>query len=145
MIRKYLATDYQDVLNLLQLNIPDYFAPEEAKDLEKYLQLHAQNYFLFIDNDTIVGAGGLNYIEAENIAKLAWDFIHPNHHKKGIGSQLVQYRLNKIMEEKPGIKIEIRTSQLAYLFYEKFGFQTQKITKDYWAEGFDLYHMEFKG
>ena len=40
-------------------------------------------------------------------------------------------------------RITVRTSQLAFGFYEKRGFELKGIEKDYWAEGFDLYRMEY--
>ena len=41
------------------------------------------------------------------------------------------------------LRITVRTSQLAFGFYEKRGFELKGIEKDYWAEGFDLYRMEY--
>jgi hypothetical protein len=38
----------------------------------------------------------------------------------------------------------VRTSQVAYQFYQKAGFDLEKIEKDFWAKGFDLYQMKFK-
>ena len=34
------------------------------------------------------------------------------------------------------------TSQHAYQFYEKMGFELEKIEKEYWAKNFDLYIMQ---
>ena len=42
-------------------------------------------------------------------------------------------------------KITVRSSQVAYKFYEKQGFVLNEIKKNYWAEGFDMYSMEYKG
>jgi len=38
----------------------------------------------------------------------------------------------------------VRTSQFVYGFYEKHGFELKKVVKNYWAQGFDLYDMEYK-
>jgi ribosomal protein S18 acetylase RimI-like enzyme len=38
--------------------------------------------------------------------------------------------------------IIVRTSQLAYKFYQKVGFELEKTEKDFWAKGFDLYQMK---
>ncbi|NAA11186.1 GNAT family N-acetyltransferase, partial [Escherichia coli] len=42
-------------------------------------------------------------------------------------------------------KITVRTSQLAYKFYEKQGFTLKEIQRDYWAKDFDMYSMEYNG
>jgi ribosomal protein S18 acetylase RimI-like enzyme len=39
--------------------------------------------------------------------------------------------------------IMVRTTQLVYRFYEKAGFKLVEQQKDYWAEGLDLYRMEY--
>ena len=40
--------------------------------------------------------------------------------------------------------IIVRTSQLAYQFYGKVGFELEKVEKDFWAAGFDLYLMRLE-
>jgi ribosomal protein S18 acetylase RimI-like enzyme len=36
----------------------------------------------------------------------------------------------------------VRTLQLVFLFFEKLGFKTILIQKDYWAKDLNLYEME---
>tara|TARA_R110000868_G_scaffold4211_6_gene26465 strand:- start:9911 stop:10033 length:123 start_codon:yes stop_codon:yes gene_type:complete len=36
----------------------------------------------------------------------------------------------------------VTTSQLAYKFFEKFDYSINRIEKNYWGEGLDLYEME---
>lgn len=142
VIRKYNKSDESDVLALLRLNIPRYFAPEEENDLLYYLKNEAENYYVMELDGELVGCGGFNFSEDGTVGKISWDFFHPEHQGKGLGTQLTHFRIQKL-KEFPQVKtISVRTSQLAYQFYEKLGFVTQEIVKDYWAKGFDMVRME---
>ena len=57
----------------------------------------------------------------------------------------MRYRIEKIKSINGIQKITVRTSQLAYKFYEKQGFTLKEIRKDYWAKGYDMYSMEYNG
>jgi ribosomal protein S18 acetylase RimI-like enzyme len=39
-------------------------------------------------------------------------------------------------------QIIVRTTQLAYPFYEKLGFELERIESKFWSENFDLYQMK---
>ena len=68
--------------------------------------------------------------------------IHPYYQGKGIGKKLVEYRIN-YLNKNPKIElIVVRTSQLVYQFYEKLGFELEKVEKDFWAKDFHLYQMK---
>ncbi|MCB0638067.1 MAG: GNAT family N-acetyltransferase [Lewinella sp.] len=142
MIRPYTHADEVAVLALLQLNIPRYFAPEEALELEDYLAREAAHYFVVEVDGQLIGAGGYNYFPEDRTARISWDFFHPDYHGQGWGGRLIDHRLNAIRTRTAARKIVVRTSQLAYRFYEKMGFTLTDTEKDYWAPGFDLYHME---
>ena len=72
-----------------------------------------------------------------SVGKLSWDIFHPLHQGKGLSTKLTQFRI-EALKKYPSVKtISVRTSQLVYPFYEKFGFKTKEIIKDYWAIGFD--------
>ena len=78
------------------------------------------------------------------IAVLSWDIIHPDYQGKGVGKLLTQFRLDRIREIETIEKISVRTSQLVYKFYEKFGFELKEVVKDFWAKGIDMYRMEIQ-
>ena len=144
MIRPYHPSDKQELLKILRLNIPQYFAPSEEADFIEYLGKHAEHYFVVEENQQIIGCGGINFWENGTVARISWDIIHSNHQGKGIGKKLTQFRINEIKKNAEVKKIVVRTSQLAFQFYTKSGFKLVKIEKDYWAKGFDLYEMEME-
>jgi N-acetylglutamate synthase-like GNAT family acetyltransferase len=142
-IRFYQKEDKEEVIKLIQLNIPTYFEESEEKEFVDYLEKHKEDYFVINDKATnqIIGCGGINYFFDENLARISWDIIHPNFQGQGIGKTLLLHRINHIQSK--NIKtIVVRTSQFAYEFYQKSGFELEKIEKDFWAKGFDLYQMK---
>ena len=141
MIRPYTPADKERLLYLLRLNIPTYFAVEEEADFAEYLAKEVEDYFVVEEAGELIGAGGLNYFPEEALARISWDVIHPDYQGKGIGSRLLQHRIN-LLKNKPGINlIIVRTTQLVHKFYEKQGFALEKTEKDFWAKGFDLYQL----
>ncbi len=145
VIRKYQPTDKDDVLNLMKLNTPDFFAEEEADDLNDYLDNEIEMYYVLLVDEIVVGCGGINFAENKTIGKISWDIIHPDFKCKSLGTILLRYRIEVLKAISSVGKITVRTSQVAYKFYEKQGFVLNEIKKNYWAEGFDMYSMEYKG
>lgn len=142
MIRAYQQQDFVQVINLFQRNVPQYFSAEEEKDLFHYLQHETEDYFVYENDGQIWAAGGINYNSKENLAIISWDFVHPDQHRKGIGSKLMQHRFEVIAAHKKMDQIRVRTSQFSYPFYQKMGFSIEKIVKDFWAVGYDLVQMK---
>lgn len=101
-------------------------------------------YYVLIFGEKIVGCGGINFAENRTIGKISWDIIHPDYQGKSLGTKLLKYRID-ILKACPNVrKITVRTSQLAYKFYEKQGFVLNEIKQNYWADGFDMYAMQYK-
>ena len=143
-IREYQTKDKNEVINLIRLNTPEYFAVDEEEDLNKYLETERELYYVLLYDQKIVGCGGINFADNSNIGKISWDIFHPDYQRKSLGTKLLKHRIG-ILNSIEGIqKITVRTSQVAYKFYEKQGFELIEIKKDYWAEGFDMYNMEYK-
>ncbi|TXH20060.1 MAG: GNAT family N-acetyltransferase [Chitinophagaceae bacterium] len=141
-IRAYNKADKAALLELLKLNTPFHFAPEEANDFNDYLDHETELYYVVLYHDKIVGCGGINFAEAQSIGRISWDIINPQYQGKKIGTKLLKHRINVLLSLSSVKRVTVRTSQTAYTFYQKQGFETIEMIKDYWAKGFDLYRME---
>lgn len=144
LIRPYHHQDKEQVLNLLQLNTPKYFSPEERDDLIYYLDHELEYYYVIELDNIVVGCAGINLADEGKTGKLSWDILHPDYQGRSLGSQLVQHRLAKLKTIDDIEQIIVRTSQLVYPFYEKQGFKLISVVDDYWAEGFHLYLMRYE-
>lgn len=143
VIREYLTTDKEVVINLIKLNTPNFFAKEEVNDLSNYLDKGIELYYVLLVDGKVVGCGGINFAEKRTIGKISWDIMHPDYQGKSLGKKLLRYRI-EVLKAIPSIKkITVRTSQLAYKFYEKQGFTLNEIKRNYWADGFDMYSMQY--
>ncbi len=144
MIKSYSPEYKLDLLHLLRLNTPHYFNQSEEIDLIKYLDEQIEDYYVIELNNKIIGCGGINYEPDKNAAIISWDIIHPDFQRKGLGKEILTYRIDRI--KKMGIypQVIVRTSQFTNKFYEKNGFKLIDTVKDYWAKGIDLYYMELK-
>jgi ribosomal-protein-alanine N-acetyltransferase len=143
-IRAYETNDKEDVLNLIRLNTPAFFAADEEAGLNKYLETERELYYVLEHDGKIVGCGGINFVCGKLVAKISWDIFHPDYQGKSLGTKLLKHRMEKLSSMDSIQKIIVRTSQVAYKFYEKQGFEVFEIIKDYWADGFDMYNMEYK-
>lgn len=144
MIREYSPSDKTAVINFLRLNTPKYFAPDEEQDFSEYLDKYREEYFVVETQGEVIGAGGINYVDGGKTARISWDVFHPKAQGNGWGTKLTDYRIERIKRNPSVEGICVRTSQMAYTFYEKCGFELKEIVPDYWAKGYDLYNMEIK-
>jgi predicted GNAT family N-acyltransferase len=153
-IRNYIRNDKEDCLIAFKSNVPVYFTEEEIRDFENFLdrlenkpdQVNPENahFFVVVFNDKVIGCGGFGDRFNNNIISLAWGFIHKDFHKKGFGKTLLLYRLEQIKKIYPLAPVIIDTTQYTYSFFEKFGFCTTNITKDYYTVGMHRYDMTLK-
>src|SRR5690554_2489514 len=95
-IREYKVTDNQDVIDLIKLNIPEFFAVSEEEDFKEYLDNERELYYVLLYDDEIVGCGGINFSDDRTMAKISWDIFHPDYQGKSLGTQLLKYRLDII-------------------------------------------------
>lgn len=142
IIRRFISSDKNSVLEILRANTPEFFALSEEKDFINYLDREIEDYFVVEETDKILACGGINYFPKEVKARISWDMVDPQSHRNGIGARLMEHRIQLLKNNAEINFIEVRTSQHAYLFYEKMGFEIIQIEQNFWAEGFDLYAMK---
>lgn len=141
IIRAYEKSDKELVLDLFRRNTPKYFAIDEESDFIDYLENERELYYVLLHKSRVVGCGGINFNFNQALARISWDIIHPEYQNKNFGTQLLNYRIDKINSFSHIEKIMVRTSQFAFPFYEKNGFRLIEIHKNYWAKGIDMYKM----
>jgi len=137
-IRPYQASDKDTLLTIFSKNVPKYFDPKERHDFEKYLDEKPETYLTVEYDQTIVGGSGFETNEDKQKGSITWIFFDPQHTGKGLGKSVVDYSLKQLKQNPSVKKLTVRTSQLAYLFFEKIGFQLMRSEKDYWGEGLDI-------
>jgi ribosomal-protein-alanine N-acetyltransferase len=150
-IRAYQPTDRDACIGLLKSNMPKYFAPAELPEFEQWLDDQhelvgktnpAEQYYVVEVNNIIIGCGGYYIDEGKKQASLTWGMIHRDLHKQGFGSKFLKYRIDTIKNVCNHCTIILDTSQYSFSFFEKMGFRTIKITKDFYTAGIDRYDME---
>lgn len=142
MIRPYQSTDKEDLIKVFKLNVPKYFDPKETKMFEGYLERKGDTYFTMEIDDKIIGGAGCYVREGDYSGRITWIFFDPNYAGRGYGREIVEYCFSLLRKDKRVKSFGVRTSQLAFEFFEKMGYHTTLIEKNYWGEGLDLYDME---
>lgn len=151
-IRTYQPADRNECIAIFNSNTPLYFAPEELPDFEDWLNGQDENrlayktteiekYFVITDEEKVVGCGGFYIAVNEKRGNMVWGMVANALHKKGFGRKLLTHRIETIIDNYPNYIISIDTTQHSFQFFEKFGFKTTKITKDFYAKGLDRYDM----
>jgi len=141
MLRPYHPYDLKRVLELFRKNVPDYFAAAEEHTFLKYLDQFADTYYIVENHHRIIGGGGYHLTDEPDTVRLSWQFIDPAFHKMGFGREVTAFLLRTVSANDNIRRVTVWTSQYAYGFYEKFGFTTHNVKKDYWGKDLDLYEM----
>jgi L-amino acid N-acyltransferase YncA len=151
-IRSYQPADRSQCLEIFKGNVPRFFTTAEIAEFEVWLNgqdeehvaygnVSAQYYFVVESGNKIIGCGGFYIAREEATARMAWGMVANALHKKGVGKKLLEHRINVIGALHPDCSISLDTTQHSFGFFEKLGFITTKITRDFYAPGMDRYDM----
>jgi predicted GNAT family N-acyltransferase len=152
VIREFALADKEECTEAFKSNVPDYFTEDEISDFERFLDnysvrfteintLRRTYYYTVLLQNKIIGCGGFGDKENNEVISLAWGLIHKHYHKKGLGEKLLLFRLEKLKNLSASSQVVIDTTQHTYTFFEKFGFVTTKITKNFYTKGMHRYDM----
>jgi ribosomal protein S18 acetylase RimI-like enzyme len=155
IIKLYCKVDKDGCLAAFISNVPKYFTTQEVLDFGNFLDRvdnqciqdtvgtsWTKYYVMFID-DKVIGCGGFGDKDGTNIISLAWGLVHNEFHGMGYGKLLLEHRLKEIKIIAPNNQLVLDPTQHSFWFFEKYGFQTIKITPDYYAKDLHRYDMVF--
>jgi len=141
-IRSFNIADQDALIDIFMLNVPRYFALKEVNDFEQYLSQHSETYLTIEHEGKIIGGTGYYVNISDKSGRITWIFFHPDARGSGAGKMAVEYCINILKADQWVNKLVVTTSQLAFKFFEKFGYELVKTEKDYGGVGLDLYLME---
>ena len=131
-----------DCLKIFDDNTPQFFDPSEREDFASFLEDPQCFYFVVVDDaKQVLGCGGYYVPENSTDAGLCWGMVTQQYHKQGIGSFLLQARLDKIRESGRVKRIVMDTSQESVGFFQRFGFEIIKVTENGYGDGLSQYDL----
>jgi [ribosomal protein S18]-alanine N-acetyltransferase len=155
-IRNYTPLDREACLCIFDGNTPLFFDPSEreslvnwlnAKDAERmaYSTNLAEPFYVLELDGGVVGCAGFYIPGHDKLANMVWGMVERNLHKKGLGRQLLEYRIGIVQQHYPDCRVLLDTTQHSYGFFERLGFRVTKITPDCYGPGLSRYDMVLDG
>ncbi len=142
-IRLFTDEDLEACVAICAANHPEYIFLHEIEEHREFLTKKpyapAPYYVIEVEGE-IVACGGV--ATAASAMHLCWGLVHPDWHRRGLGTKLVEHRLAWAKGRPELEAVELCTSHKTVEFYERFGFETIKVTKDGFGPGLDQHDME---
>ena len=124
--------------------MPTYFAASDEPQFASFLDGQIGPSWVVVHDGGIVACGGvaLDHPEA-GIATLCWGMVAADKHRHGIGSALLQQRIDHVAAEQPATRLlRANTTQLAQGFFERHGFVAMQVVTDGYGVGLDHVVMD---
>lgn len=143
-IRPFAPADRAACLALFDSNVPDYFLPQERAEFGEWLEKPFDSgeygeYFVMEDAGQVVACGGV-WQTPEGRAGLSWGMVARSAHRRGYGSALLRFRLERLREL--GVReVHLDTSQHSAPFFARHGFLEVRRVPDGYGPGLDRVDM----
>jgi GNAT superfamily N-acetyltransferase len=138
----YTPTHKNDCLALFDANCPEFFAPNERGDYERFLEANPGRYELCVAEERVVGAFGLMGEDRQR-RSLNWIMLEPMSRGLGIGTAIME-RVTAEAHDLGLSIVDIAASHRSAPFFAKFGATTVATTEDGWGPGMHCVDMELK-
>ena len=131
--RTYNNSDFQRCLDIFDANCPEYFAPNEREDYERFLERTPLAYEVCELDARVVGAFGL-FDDGVDEKSLNWILLDPQAHGVGLGKDIME-RVILMAGESNSLHVKIAASHKSAPFFAKFGATVILTTTDGWGPG----------
>jgi ribosomal protein S18 acetylase RimI-like enzyme len=139
-VRPYEPTDEDVCTEICRSGVPEYFSLADLQAFREFLRKPQGAYYVASYRGRICACGGY-YVGADGIAGLTWGMVHADDHRRGFGSQLLRYRLDRLREDDRAWGVRIHTTPAVSGFFERFGFVQEAIVEDGYGPGLDQVTM----
>lgn len=144
--RNYATEDREACLEIFKQLTPMHFKSGELKDFTSFLDSIGQSpcRYAVIENaeGEIIASGGMWFEPDRGVASLLWDMVRPDHQRQGIGRFMLATRLGWLPEYPEIRHVLASMGRHSAGFFEKEGFKTFNVKRDYFGDGVDLYEMK---
>jgi len=138
--RPYSRDDKESCLGLFDANCPEFFAPNERADYQRFLEMGSSGYELCLINDEVAGAFGLMG-DADTRRRLNWIMLNPRFRGLGAGRATMERVVSLASFERVQF-VDIAASQKSAPFFARFGAVTLKVIDNGWGAGMHRIDME---
>ncbi|MBI1784504.1 GNAT family N-acetyltransferase [Candidatus Sumerlaeota bacterium] len=146
--REYAKEDRDACIAIFKSLTPHYFKAGEMKEFADFLDRvdHDRTRYVVIENANkkIIACGGVMIDRQNGVASLCWEMVHQEHQRQGIGSFMLQARLGWLRDYPELTHVIASASAHSAKFFEKEGFETFHVQKDYFGNGLDLLDMKYR-
>ena len=138
---------------MFESNMPVFFAPSEFHDYEEFLGSlesggdHSKGlirYYVVFSGGNAAACGGIGISPDGMKGRMIWGMVRADLHRNGLGREFLNFRIRRIRQLYPYAAISLDTTQHSKGFFERLGFETTKITPDFYAPGMDRYDMDLR-
>jgi len=143
-IKPYQPEHSAQCIELFNSNLPVYFAESEKSGFCEFLKDIPDNthFFVMMLQDKLIACGG--YEIHQNCAGLCWGMVHRQYHGQSLGTQLLRYRLEQLLQSHHCERVVIDTSQHTQGFYRKYGFEVTDVIRHGYGENLHTVYMRYQ-